>query len=379
MSQEPQETTATTARSSGTGSPVPETMQAWVYESAKGGMEHRMRLVSDYPVPETFRLLKPGSDAIVVCVLAAAVNPVDYKIPELPVVGRFLPRRPATPASDFCGRVVAATAPGFVPGQLVAGKTNNMAQHGALAQYVLAQSSGCVVVPEGVDVDQAASIGICGPTAWNALVPQLKAVQAKSESLPAGAGAPIPCVFINGGSGGVGCFAIQIAKAQGYHVTTTCSTRNVEFCRSLGADVVIDYSSTSVADTLAAQSATSQAQHPFDLAVDLVGAPFALYKAADSCLVQNGRYVQVAVSSITEALWINVLPSFLGGGHHARPVLMNDNDPAAERLVLDLIAQRKIKVPIEEVVSFDDAPRAYTMLKTHRTRGKIIVRVAQDD
>lgn len=356
-------------------------MRAWVYHHAKGGIETAMKLVPDYPVPESFRTLlhshsNKGSEAILVRVLAASLNPVDYKLPELPLVGGFLHKRPATPAVDFCGRVIRsskADSSVFTPGQLVAGTLPVLVQHGALAEYAVAFSDRVVPVPAGVSVEQAATIGVCGGTVWTALVPQIEAAQKKSAS-------PKDLrVFINGGSGGIGSFAIPVAKALGCHVTTTCSTGNVEHVRNtLGADNLIDYKTSNVADALVHKA---QADGPFDVAFDSIGMTFDIYKAADAFLVDGMAFPRIGVDSILDGVRITLQPRLLGGGKHASPFV--NGDATSERLqqVVDLMAQGKLKVPLDgdAVVPFEDVPRAYTRLKSHRTRGKIVVRVSEDN
>ncbi|CAK7214535.1 hypothetical protein SBRCBS47491_002176 [Sporothrix bragantina] len=360
---------------------LPATMRAWVYNNAKGGIEAAMKLVPDYPVPASFRTLaKPppgkGDETVLVRILAASINPVDYKLPELPLVGKYVQKLPTTPAVDFCGRVIRTsntTSSAFTPGQLVAGKLPSQTQHGALAEYAVAHSDNVVPVPAGVSVEQAATIGICGSTVWTALVPEIEAAQKKSAS-PKNVR-----VFINGGSGGIGSFAIPAAKALGCHVTTTCSTNNVEHVRrTLGADDVIDYKTTSVADALVSKA---KADGPFDVAFDAIGMPFGVYKAADTFLVEGAAFPRIGIDSIFHGARIGLQPTLLGGGKHAAPFINGKATPERLRGVLELMAQGKLKVPLDgdAVVPFEDVPRAYARLKTHRTRGKIVVRVAEDN
>ena len=92
-------------------------------------------------------------------------------------------------------------------------------------------------LPNGIEVDQAAAVGIAGLTAYQLIVPNTK----QGDK-----------IFINGGSGGTGTFGIQMALAIGCHVTSTCPTGNVQLCKDLGADEVIDYKTTNVAQALKA-------------------------------------------------------------------------------------------------------------------------------
>ncbi|CAK7203160.1 putative secondary metabolism biosynthetic enzyme [Sporothrix eucalyptigena] len=359
---------------------IPATMRAWVYYTTEGGIENAMKLVPDYPVPESFRTLPTpppgkGDETILVRVLAASINPVDHKLPELPLVGGFLQKKPTTPAVDFCGRVVRTSnaSSTFRPGQLVAGKLPSQTQHGALAEYAVAHSGNVAPVPAGVSVEQAATIGICGSTVWSSLVPDIEAAK------KAGRGKDGLRVFINGGSGGIGSFAVPIAKALGCQVTTTCSTKNVEHVRqTLGADDVIDYRTTNVGDALIQKS---KKDGQYDVALDAVGMPFGLYKAADKFLVEGAPFTRITMDSIADGLRVALQPTFLGGGKHSAPFVNGKPTPEGLRSLLDLMVQGKLKVPLDgdAPVPFTDVPRAYARLKTNRARGKIVIHVADDN
>ena len=136
---------------------------------------------------------------------------VDYKVPEIGLMWHLTISKPATPASDFVGRVVVpADGSSMEPGQLVFGWAgSNAAAGGAMAEYAVAGKDATALVPQGVDLTSLASIGIAGLTAYQSLAPYVS--EGKS-------------VFINGGSGGTGVFGIQIAKAMGATVATSCST-----------------------------------------------------------------------------------------------------------------------------------------------------------
>ncbi|KJR82017.1 NADH oxidase [Sporothrix schenckii 1099-18] len=367
---------------------LPPTMRAWVYQTGKGGIENTLKLIPDYPVPSHFRTLEappPGQgDAVLVRILAASLNPVDYKLVELPVVGGLLQKTPATPAVDFCGRVVrvGTSATTLKEGQLVAGKLPPQPQHGALADYAVAHSVNVVPVPDGVSVEQAATIGLAGATAWTALVPQMEAAQARNTTAT-GRGRDKPLrVFVNGGSGGIGSFAIPLAKARGCHVTATCSAASAQLVRDvLGADDVIDYRTTDVADALVQK--TNEAGRPYDVAVDVIGMRFGLYKAADAFLAAGAAFPRIGMEpgTIKDAVAIVYRPTLLGGGRHASPFVAGRATPDILRGLLDLMAQGQLTVPLDggAAVPFEDVPRAYARLKTQRTQGKIVVRVAEDN
>lgn len=186
---------------------LPRTMKAWQWSVCNTGLENALQLNESAPLPTEKRPLARGESLIQVH--AAALNPVDYKLAELPVVGRLAIPKPATPGLDYAGRVVDVGPDCVVKvGQMVFGKLEPKQQFGTLGEYVIGSKAGTVPIPDGVTVEQAATLGVCGLVTYQCLAPSVKAGDN---------------VFINGGSGGTGCFAIQIAKALGCHVTTTCS------------------------------------------------------------------------------------------------------------------------------------------------------------
>jgi NADPH:quinone reductase-like Zn-dependent oxidoreductase len=188
---------------------LPTTMRAWQWSTCSDTLEAAIKLNDSVPLPTAKRPLATGESLIQVH--AAALNPVDYKLAELPVVGRMAIPKPATPGLDFAGRVVQVGLDcGVKVGQMVFGKLEPKQQFGTLGEYIIGSRSGTVPMPDGVSAEQAATLGVCGLVTYQCLAPNLRAGDS---------------VLINGGSGGTGTFAIQIAKALGCHVTTTCSGR----------------------------------------------------------------------------------------------------------------------------------------------------------
>ncbi|RSL49838.1 hypothetical protein CEP54_012253 [Fusarium duplospermum] len=355
-------------------SSLPSTMKAWRFHTAVGGAEKHMKL-EDLTLPNSFHSLPPQSSLIKVDIVT--LNPVDIKFAETPVVGPYLHPMPAIPGLDGVGHVVRTTDSALHVGQLVMFRLLEMQSEGALAEYVLVPSEGCVPVPNGVSPVQAATVGTCGVTACQAIAPFVS----KYSSLKPD-GKESFKVFVNGGSGGTGTFQIQIAKALGCHVVTSCSTPNVDLCKSLGADEVIDYRLGPVEDALQkmVQAGTSSL---FDLVVDNVDLPWRLYKAATHYMKPEGTYVQiggdVSWQGIKELLCIKLLPTSLGGGSRQWEFLaMKTSREDAER-VLGWMQEGKIRIPVEEEFDFDKVPDAYRRLKAGRTRGKIIVRVSDGE
>ncbi len=173
----------------------------------------------------------PADDEVLVRVRAAGINPVEWHYMRgEPYLMRLSAGfgRPKDPrlGVDFSGTVeaVGSRVTKFKPGEAVFG-----ARSGALAEYVtVPESRNVLPKPERITFEQAGGVGVAGVTA-------LQALRDKGQLKPG------QRVLINGASGGVGTFAVQIAKALGAEVTGVCSTRNVELVRSIGADHVIDY------------------------------------------------------------------------------------------------------------------------------------------
>jgi len=193
----------------------------------------------------------PADDEVLVRVRAASVNPADwYEMAGRPYVGRpqmglFKPKSNRL-GVDFAGTVeaVGGSVTQFQPGDEVFGGRN-----GAFAEYVCVREERAVVPkPANVTFEQAAAVPIAAITA-------LQGLRDKGQIQPGHK------VLINGASGGVGTFAVQIAKALGTEVTAVCSTRNVDMARSLGADHVIDYT----------REDFTRSDRRYDLMLDIAG------------------------------------------------------------------------------------------------------------
>jgi NADPH:quinone reductase-like Zn-dependent oxidoreductase len=332
-------------------------MKAWQYTNTTDGLEKNLRLNDTATPPSKHTLSK---DQILVEVISASINPADHKIPELGMVSKLIISTPASPGMDFCGRVIATHTTNDVmkEGQKVFGKLDGPTQFGTCGQYVVANTEGCVALPEGVDEDQAAAIGTAGLTAYQSIKPFITTGSK---------------VFINGGSGGTGTFGIQIAKLLGAEVTTTCSTANIELCKELGADVVIDYKKEDLLQVLQSKGQI------FDLVVDNVGTPAELYKECHSFLKPGCNFVQVgaaaSIASATSLFGRMLQPSWLGGGQRPFRFLQAKNKQDDFVQIGKWVAEGKVKAVIDQVFEWDDAPKAFEKLKTQRAKGKIVVHV----
>ncbi|KAL1588966.1 hypothetical protein WHR41_02521 [Cladosporium halotolerans] len=331
-----------------------DTMRAAAYESTAGGLHKNLKATSSWPLPKNAKNL--SKDQTLVRVSYASLNPVDYKVPELPLLGRFVFSK-GVPGLDFAGTVIESTLPHLKPGERVFGETAPPS-FGALGEYLIASKEACVPIPDGVEPKHAATLGVAGLTAYQTIAPFIKSGSK---------------VLINGGSGGVGTYQIQIAKILGCYVTTTCSGANAELVKSLGADEVIDYRSQDVVQTL------TRSGNQYDLIIDNVFADADLYWASPKYLKPEGSYVTIAgnakFSVIKNILSIFLWPKALGGGQRKFQFVTCVANAVQYAELAKWMAEGKLKAIIEQEFSLDDAGKGYERLKTGRTRGKLVVKV----
>src|SRR5947207_3302599 len=186
----------------------------------------------DAPRPE------PKEDEILVRVMAAAVNPVDSYVRQGMFAKRELDNRPAIIGYDISGVVekTGANAKKFKPGDAVYCYLPVM-RGGGYAEFAIAKESETALKPKNINFEEAAAVPLAATTAWQALIDMAKIDQRQT-------------VLIHGGSGGVGSFAIQIAKARGAKVIATASTAHQDLLKQLGVDQAIDYTKQKFEDAM---------------------------------------------------------------------------------------------------------------------------------
>ncbi len=302
-----------------------------------------------YGGPEILQLEeveKPSlkDDHILVKVVANSANPADWHIlrgkPFLArlSVGLFKPKE-KIPGSDFAGIIekVGNKVTYFTVGNRVFGGT---LRGGAFAEYVCAPANVCAVMPQGVDFSVMAGVPIAGLTALQALIThgQLK----EGES-----------VLINGSSGGVGHFAVQIAKAYGAKVTAVCSNRNMDFVKTLGADHLIAYDKENI----------HHHDGKYNLIIDTHGN---LSHKDYQRMGQRG----VTVGFTTVGHMILLL---LEGAFSKFPLLQFTAEANTKDLEIlgALVQNGKIKVHLEKIFSYRKTPEAISYIEAMRTKGKV--------
>ncbi|KZL64198.1 zinc-binding oxidoreductase [Colletotrichum incanum] len=335
-------------------------MRSWQYSAVNGKLEDCLTLKEDLPAPETSSL---SEAELIVEVISVSLNPADYKVPEATLIGRLMITRPATPAMDFCGRVVAThpSNTNFKAGQVVFGGYPGPSQRGTLAEYIVISGTHCTPVPEGIDPDHAAAVGTAATTAY--------------QSLSLDALRPGGKVFINGGSGGTGIWAIQFAKAMGVEVIATCSTKNIDLCRQLGADEVIDYRTQDTISELRSKGKV------FDLVIDNVGSSSELYEISSTILKPDGTFVMVGVgesmslSGTFSTLGKHLCSKFLGRQRYH--FVQMKNTTSLFQLIGDWMAEGKAQAVIDSIFAFEEVPSAYSKLREGHARGKVVVHVTK--
>jgi NADPH:quinone reductase-like Zn-dependent oxidoreductase len=292
----------------------------------------------DVPRPE------PKEDHILVRVVAAGVNPVDGMIRS----GMFASENrafPITLGGDIAGVVekVGSKITKFKAGDPVFAYVS-LDNSGGYAQYALVTEREAAPKPKSLAYVEAAAVPIVAMTAWQALVDNAK--------LSAG-----QTVLIHGGSGGVGSFAIQIAKARGAKVIATASTANQEFLKQLGADVAIDYTKQKFEDVA----------KDVDVVLDSIGRDTL---ARSYGIVKKGGIIVSLVARPKQSELEK---------HGIRGTALNV-EPNSEELaqIGKLIDDKKIKVTVSQTFPLSEAMKAQEQVATGHTRGKIVLKVGEE-
>jgi len=330
-------------------------MKALILKSY-GGLD-RLAL-TDIPRPEI------KADEILVKVHAAGLNPIDYRIPQ----GLFKPilrlKLPATMGSDLSGTVVevGSRVTRFKPGDAVFASVFDM-HIGTLAEFAAVPEQAAALKPANLDFVQAASIPMVGLTSWQALKERAQ-IQ------------PGQKVFIPAGSGGIGTFAIQLAKHFGATVGTTTSTGNMDLVRSLGADEVIDYKNQTFEEVLHGYDAvlgtvqgdalekSLQILKPDSTVVSLVGPPDAAFaRARGMSFFMQFVFSMLSRKIIRKAKKRDAAYSFL----FVRP----DGGQLGE--IGKLLDASRIRPVIDQVFPFDQAIEGLAYLGQGRAKGKVVI------
>ncbi len=293
----------------------------------------------DVPRPE------PKEDQILVRVIAAGVNPVDALIRSGMFTKHEKDAFPMTPGADIAGVVdkVGSKVTKFKAGDPVFAYVS-LNGGGAYAEYTLASERDTAAKPKSLTYVEAAAVPIVALTAWQALI----------DAASIGAG---QTVLIHGGSGGVGSFAIQIAKARGAKVIATASSANQDLLKQLGANVAIDYTKQKFEDVA----------KDVDVVLDSVGEDTLVRSYG---VVKKGGFIVSLVARPDRAELDK--HGIRGAALSVEP----NSDELAE--IGKLIDQKKIKVIVSQTFPLAEAAKAQEQVATGHTRGKIVLKVADE-
>jgi len=312
-----------------------------------------------YGPPEVLQLKEvekpaPGDNEILVKIHAASINPADWHLLRAePFIARlstglFKPRNPI-PGIDIAGQVeaVGKNVTEFHPGDEVFG---DCGLGGALAEYVCVKEKNLALKPANISFAQAATISVAATSA-------LQSLRDKGQVQPG------QTVLINGASGGVGTFTVQIARSFGAVVTGVCSARNMDMVRSLGADQVIDYTKEDFTRT----------GRGYDLIIDNVGNR--TVSDLKRTLNPNGNCVIVGFTSLSllfQHLFLGPVTSMMGSRKIG--ILGTAYGNKKDLLFLkELLETDKIVPVIDRRYPLSEVPDAIRYLEEGHARGKVVI------
>jgi NADPH:quinone reductase-like Zn-dependent oxidoreductase len=301
----------------------------------------------------------PKDGEVLIRVRAASVNPLDWRLMRgTPTVVRLMTGLSESKlkrcGADVAGQVeaVGSKVTRFRPGDEVFGSCR-----GAFAESVCASESAVAAKPANVTFEQAAAVPVAGYTA-------LQALRNKAHVEPG------QKVLINGASGGVGTFAVQIAKAYGADVTGVCSTRNVEMVRSIGADRVIDYTKDDF----------TKGEQRYDVIVDSAGnhslsAVRRVLSPTGICVMVGGPwhgYIALLAHLITSSVWSRF-------SHRKLRTLLAKGSTEDLATLRDLMEAGKVTPVIDRRYDLSEVPEAIRYMEEGHARGKVVITVQQDE
>ena len=314
----------------------------------------------------------PSDNEVLIKVRAASINPLDCgSLKGVPyifhiVFGLRKPTvtQPGRPGVDVAGQVeaVGSSVTQFKPGDEVFGVCVSYPRasgakvwvhhQGSFAEYVCAPESTLVKKPDNVTFEQAASVPVAAFTA-------LQGLRDKGHIQPG------QKVLINGAAGGVGTFAVQIAKSFGAEVTGVCSTRNVDMVRSIGADHVMDYT----------QEDFTKRGRRYDLIFDCVGN----HSLSDCRRVLNPKGICVMAGELSGRGMIGILARLMAAlvlsrfGNQKLVTFLARPNKEDLTIMHELMKAGKVKPVIDKRYSLREAPQAIRYLAEKHARGKVVI------
>lgn len=311
-------------------------MKAIILEEA-GGVENL--IYKDVETPTA------AENEVLIEVKAIGLNPVDFKVRAIaPVIDAIYgPSRPVILGWDLAGTVKAkgANVTQFEVGDSVFGMVNFPGTGKTYAEFVAAPADHLAKIPAGLSFEDAAACTLAPLTALQAMQSRVK---------------PGDKVLIQAGSGGVGHFAIQIAKHLGAHVITTCSAKNRDFVLSLGADEHIDYKTQQYQDELADIAFVFEMLTEETIANSL------------KVMKEGGSIISISVLQITDEL-----KAAAESRKVDLSVLLVQSSGEGMQTIKEMIESGKLKPHVSKVYNFSEMKEAHNQLESSRTVGKLVV------
>jgi NADPH:quinone reductase-like Zn-dependent oxidoreductase len=317
------------------GAVPPKSMKAVVAREYGGPSVLKLESI---PVPT------PKENEVLVRVLASGVNPADPLIVSGRYAQEFGTHLPLIPGYDMAG-VVAKTGTGVKRLKIGDPVYAYLLWGGGWAEYCITNEGEAALKPKSLTYTEAAAVPLAALTAWQALV----------DAAKLGAG---QTVLIHGGSGGVGSFAVQIAKAQGARVIATASTLNQDLLKELGADVAIDYTKARFEDVA----------KEVDVVLDTVGGETLTRSYG---VVKKGGIITTIRGGLDQA-------ELDKRGIRGTGIASHPNSDELDKIT-QLIEQKKIRPIVSQVLPLSEASKADEQAETHHTRGKIVLKTSAED
>lgn len=320
-----------------------------MYSNYTGGFLMRAARLTHYGDKDALQIAEiptptPGPGQVLVKVEAASVNAIDWKIREGMMQQMAPVTFPATLGGDLAGTIVG-TGEGvtdFSVGQEVYGQTNPFSGNGSFAEFTPIATGNIALKPATSDFTQAASLPLTAASAYQALVETINLQPGQK-------------ILIHGGAGGVGSFAIQLAKHLGAYVATTAATGDLDFAKTMGADEVIDYTSQHFESLLG----------DYDAVFDAVGGE--TLEKSFQILKAGGTLVSMA----------GIPNGELAATHHVTASAQQTR-VTTERLqkVAELVDQGILKPAIDKIFPLNEAAEALEYMRSGHHRGKVVIKTA---
>jgi NADPH:quinone reductase-like Zn-dependent oxidoreductase len=314
----------------------------------------RAIVIEDTGAPAVLKLAeveqpKTANSEFLVKVVAAAINPIDAKTRAGRGVSALL-EYPAILGNDFSGIVVSSPYEGhpLKPGDEVYGMAPVPRYGGTYAEYVAVSSLNLARKPKALSHVEAAAVPLAAMTAWGMVVELAKAHEGQR-------------ILIHAGAGGVGHFAVQFARFFGAWVVATGSTRNVEWLRSLGADEVVDYTTTRFEDVA----------KDMDVVIDLVGNVHDDTGTRSLSVLRPGGLIVNAPTGSWDTFIEDAAAAGVRASHYKVAA-----DGATLAVISRLLESGDVRVFVDQVFALEEAAAAHEALETGHTRGKIVLKVS---